>query len=310
MPISPGGACTAIRSVTTPAPVTACRHVACVAETIHQHRPGACDAVGAPTGRGWLSRVSVARHRRDDDMERVRRASAVRRRIGQWLDDLELFDDRAGPAVRDDDRQRVLVLRANMDEVDVQAVDLGDEAREGVEPRFALAPVVLVRPIACELLDRRELHSLRLSATGSFSGNCVALMRRRSSVSSASGTFTRNGRIALWSDACSMAAWVALAVVMVFSFSNPLFCRCTVELHSTFQAASQRKSLQIKGIATAPWRHSRRDRRAYCRRDVTRARVREHGDTSDAESRSIAGLGADLTRYRRAALRRGGDRRR
>ena len=111
-----------------PAPVTACRHVACVAEAIHQHRPGACDALGAPAGRGWLSRVSVARHRRDHDMECVRCGSAVRCRIGQRLDDLELLDDRAGPAVRDDDRERVLVFRASMDEVEVQAVDLGDEA--------------------------------------------------------------------------------------------------------------------------------------------------------------------------------------
>ena len=29
--------------------------------------------------------------------------------IGQRLDDLQLLDDRAGPAVRDDERQRVLV---------------------------------------------------------------------------------------------------------------------------------------------------------------------------------------------------------
>src|SRR2546422_4066428 len=41
----------------------------------------------------------------------------------------------------------------------VQAVDLGDEVRKGIDPRFALAPVVLVCPIACELLDRRERDS-------------------------------------------------------------------------------------------------------------------------------------------------------
>jgi len=33
--------------------------------------------------------------------------------------------------------------------------------RKGVDPRFAFAPVVVVCPIACELLDRRERHSLR-----------------------------------------------------------------------------------------------------------------------------------------------------
>jgi hypothetical protein len=42
-------------------------------------------------------------------MERVRLAGAMRRRIGERLDDLQLLDDRAGPAVRDDQRERVLV---------------------------------------------------------------------------------------------------------------------------------------------------------------------------------------------------------
>ena len=64
--------------------------------------------------------------------------------------------------MRDDERQRVLVLRAHVDEVDVQPVDLGDELRQGVEPRLALAPVVVRRPVARERLRRRELHALRL----------------------------------------------------------------------------------------------------------------------------------------------------
>jgi hypothetical protein len=50
-------------------------------------------------------------------------------RIDERVDDLELLDDRAGPAVRDDERQRVLVLRADVDEVNVEPVDLGDEVR-------------------------------------------------------------------------------------------------------------------------------------------------------------------------------------
>ena len=33
----------------------------------------------------------------------------------------------------DDERQRVLVLRANVDEVDVEPVDLGDELRQRVQ---------------------------------------------------------------------------------------------------------------------------------------------------------------------------------
>ena len=62
-------------------------------------------------------------------MERVRRAPAMCRGVGERLDDLQLLDDRARPPVGDDQRQRILVLRANMDEVDVQSIDLGDELR-------------------------------------------------------------------------------------------------------------------------------------------------------------------------------------
>ena len=44
--------------------------------------------------------------------------------------------------------------------MNVQAIDLGDEIRHGVQSRLDLAPVVFRGPIARELLDRRELHAL------------------------------------------------------------------------------------------------------------------------------------------------------
>ena len=113
------------------APVAALGDVARVAEPLHQHDPGAGDADRVPAGRGRLAREAVARQRRDHQVEGVRRAPAVRGGIGQRLDDLQLLDDRARPAVRDDERQRVLVLRADVDEVDVEPVDLGDELRAG-----------------------------------------------------------------------------------------------------------------------------------------------------------------------------------
>ncbi len=59
-----------------------------------------------------------------------------------------------------------------MDEMNVQPVDLGEEIRQGVYLRLAFAPVVLCRPILCELLHRRELHALcvarNLFAVGPF----------------------------------------------------------------------------------------------------------------------------------------------
>ena len=74
-----------------------------------------------------LAGEAVAGHRRDHEVEGVFRASAVRRGIGERADGLEQLDHRAGPAVRDDQRQGVRMPRAHVDEVNVEAVDLGDE---------------------------------------------------------------------------------------------------------------------------------------------------------------------------------------
>ena len=62
--------------------------------------------------------------------------------------------------MRHDQRQRVLVLGRDVDEVDVHAVDLGRELRQRVQLRLGLAPVVLGFPVTGELLDRRQLNAL------------------------------------------------------------------------------------------------------------------------------------------------------
>ena len=103
-------------------------------------------------------------------MESIRGAAAVRCGIGQWLDELELLDDGARPAVGDDDGQGILVLRTHVNEVDVETIDLGDEVRHGVEAGFDLAPVVVRRPVTRELLHGRERHALRKVADGFLLG--------------------------------------------------------------------------------------------------------------------------------------------
>jgi hypothetical protein len=103
-------------------------------------------------------------------MEGVRGSRAVCRGIGQSIDDLQLLDDRARPPVVHDERQRILVVRTNMDEVNAQSVDLGDELWQGVQLLLALAPVVLCFPVARELLSHRERHALRLIRHGLLLG--------------------------------------------------------------------------------------------------------------------------------------------
>jgi hypothetical protein len=51
--------------------------------------------------------------------------------IGERLDDLQLLYDRAGPAVRDDQWQRALMRRPDVDEVNIDAVDFW-RAADGV----------------------------------------------------------------------------------------------------------------------------------------------------------------------------------
>src|SRR6185503_7057838 len=58
------------------------------------------------------------------------------------------------------------VLRAGVNEVNVQPVDLGDEVRHGVELRLDLAPVVLLLPVARDRLNGVERDALRLVLDG------------------------------------------------------------------------------------------------------------------------------------------------
>jgi hypothetical protein len=93
-------------------------------------------------------------------VEGVRRAAAVSRGVGQWIDDLQLLDGRAGPAVGDDERHRIFMSRADVNEVDAQPIDLGDELGAGVQLRLAPSPVVMVHPIPRERLNDGKLHAL------------------------------------------------------------------------------------------------------------------------------------------------------
>jgi hypothetical protein len=52
------------------------------------------------------------------------------REIGQGINDLDVLDDQAGPAVRVNEGQRIFMLRPQVNKADVQAIDLGHELRE------------------------------------------------------------------------------------------------------------------------------------------------------------------------------------
>jgi hypothetical protein len=49
---------------------------------------------------------------------------------------------------------------ADMQEVDVEAVDLGQELRQRIQPRLDIPPVVVGAPVVDEFLECRQLHAL------------------------------------------------------------------------------------------------------------------------------------------------------
>src|SRR5262249_41156568 len=78
-------------------PVTTLRDPALVAEPAHEYVPRLGDPLDAPSRPRRLSGEAVARQRWADDVEGVRGAATMRRRIHERPDHLVELDDGAGP---------------------------------------------------------------------------------------------------------------------------------------------------------------------------------------------------------------------
>ncbi len=189
------------------APVTARRAVPRVAQPRHQYRPGPGDPFHAPAGHVRLAAEPVAGQARAHHVERVRRVASVCRGIGQRPDDLPELDHGAGPAMGQDQRQRVRPRRADVREHDAYPVDLRLEAAaRSAAPR---PPASRSRPPSTRTgpAGRPSGTPCDQSDTGSASGQRVCRSRCLRSASWVSGTSRRNGRIS-WSHDRPYA-WVA-----------------------------------------------------------------------------------------------------
>src|SRR4029077_7161022 len=142
-------------------PIAALGHPAVVAEALHQRRPSARDPVHVPARLHRLVGEGKARERWYDDMERVFRTPPVAGGIAERPDDVHELYDRSRPSVRKNDRQRVPVRGAHVDEVNAKPVDLGAVLWEGVEASLEPTPVVLVAPVANQCLSLLERYALR-----------------------------------------------------------------------------------------------------------------------------------------------------
>jgi hypothetical protein len=128
------------------ADVAAVHAVAVVAESADQFDPGARGAAHRPAGAGQRGGEGVPGQRRDDEVEGLPSC-----RVDQRLDHVQEFGDRAGEAVGDQQRLRVGLVGADVQEVDALAVDFGGELGVLVELRLLGAPVVAGAPVLGEL---------------------------------------------------------------------------------------------------------------------------------------------------------------
>ena len=138
-----------------------------------------------------------AGQRRGDDVEGVGGIAAMACGVGQRADDVRGLDDRAGPAVGDDQWQRARLGGADVHKVHVLAVDDGGELRKLVQLCLVGAPVVIGAPVGGQVFQVAQRHAGLQPAPGSSAGQRVRASRSRRSSRSASGMSIRNGRLSL-----------------------------------------------------------------------------------------------------------------
>ena len=134
------------------APVTALHAEFGISEPLrHQRRDAIGDLLDAEPLLPRRERQAVARQRRRDNREGIRRIAAEARRVGQARDDVEELEHRTGPAMQQQQRQRRRPLPGHMQKMQADVEKPGLELRERVEARLLRPPIETPTPIIHQL---------------------------------------------------------------------------------------------------------------------------------------------------------------
>ena len=101
-----------------------------------------------------------AQQRRHNHIKRVDRITTVARRISQQRKYFHHAEKRIGPAMKQDDRQRLRPCATLVNEMHTEAVDIGAKLGELVELCFLLTPVILGLPVAYQFLKIRLIGTI------------------------------------------------------------------------------------------------------------------------------------------------------
>src|SRR5215203_1897310 len=127
--------------------VVAVRAVAVVAKPPHELGPSPRGALRIPARLGGRPRESEDGKRGNHHMERIDCFSSVGARVGERADEVQILHNRTGVPVADYQWERIGLGGADVQEVDVLAVDGSGELRILVELRLPPSPVVSVLPV-------------------------------------------------------------------------------------------------------------------------------------------------------------------
>jgi hypothetical protein len=102
--------------------------------------------------------------------EGIGRITTEARGLRQARDQIKDLEDRAGPAMREQQRHRRRAFAGGMQEVQIDAVQRHAELREGIGRRLLCAPVEPVLPIAEQAARVRNIGAVGPGGSGARSG--------------------------------------------------------------------------------------------------------------------------------------------
>src|SRR4029077_20257314 len=145
----------------TGTPIASLCDVMVVTQTSHQDCPCIGNPRKPPANFSRLVRKTKPGQGGDDNVEGFFRLAAMGRRVCQRTNDLQKLDDRSGPSMRQEDRQGILVLRSDVNEVDPEAINLRSKLRQPIQSALNSTPIVARAPVVSEGLRLGERYPLR-----------------------------------------------------------------------------------------------------------------------------------------------------
>src|SRR5882757_4186776 len=139
---------------------------ATVPQFVHEPHPQFSYAERVHTASDWTIGETISRHGWNHNVERIRGIPSMRRGVGQHRDDSHHFQERAGPPMCHDERDRSRTFAALVDEMNSGGIRRVSEMMESRELLHLCFPVELVSPVIANIFEEREIEPVLPGSAG------------------------------------------------------------------------------------------------------------------------------------------------